>query len=501
MNCPTCLEHVGRSVARSRPSLRRLALLVGLLSLSISACSDDDPDASDDAGVDGAVAETDGGESDAGAAADGGSDAGSEPFGPCETDKDCPDGTFCDPEIARELELPGSPSGAIDQALFPGGSCSPKPLVTAGSAGACDSTLPQPSQGCGTNGACVLEAIDQDIFAACRPACEPSAADSGCERPGYTCDFGLSACIEGCRSDAECRVQLMDGDRDGAYDSIGYDGDSQATCDARTARCTHPGAASVETGSACERLDDCASDGQCLQGGAAAGLQFPGGYCTVVGCDVPGRECQGDSAVCEPLRPLLANSASASFCLTGCEVGAEPEEARLGADGHGSGCRPGYRCHYNGGAGAESGVCVGGVYNDITTNNIGDACSADSECYSPFGLARCLRYTATAAGIQAPSGMCTLLDCNAPGIPSDVCGARAECITFTRDVTFCIPNCGSPDECADGFACTDDDGDPSSPRVCYPACSAASDCRNGQRCQIARGQEFGACVASTSSGG
>ena len=472
-------------------ALTRLSTLA-CIALCVS-CGDDD-DASRDAGSDAAV-------SDAAVTQDSGPAAVSM-FGPCATDVDCPDGTFCDREIPSSIEISGAPTGMIERPLFPGGSCSPKPLAPFDSTAACDSSLPQAVQGCGSKGTCILEDLNDETYAGCRAACEPSATTSGCAREGYTCDFGAKACVEGCRDDVECRVIVRDSNNDGTPDTLAYDTMSEAYCDEKTGRCTVDATATVPVGSSCERLDDCSSQGYCLEGArAAGGLDFPGGYCTAVGCDVEGRECPGSGAVCEPLRPWLGSTGTAPLCLQSCEVGAESADLRIGASGHGMGCREGYRCHYNGGMGTSSGVCVGGVYNDVTRNNVGEACTSNSDCYSPYGYGVCLLYTATSARIRASVGSCTILDCNAPGIPDNVCGPGNECIPFAGDLTFCIHNCATADDCPTGYACADEDADPTTTRVCFPACLANTDCRSNQRCQVAQGATAGRCVAMAGASG
>jgi hypothetical protein len=471
-----------------------------LAALITFACGDDDDTSKPDAGPDAAVSGNDASVSRDGAVAQ---DAGTQAlFGPCVSDADCPEKTFCDKEIAGSIPVSGATGNMIDRSLFVGGSCTPKTLAPYDSEGACDSSLPQAAGGCGPKGRCVLESLNDDTYAACRAACEPSATTSGCSREGYTCDFGVHACIEGCRSDDECRVIAKDTNNDGAADALAVDTNSEAFCDKKTFRCAHPGTAKVETGHACARVDDCGANDECLSGeSVAGGLDFPDGYCTTLGCDVKGRECNGQGAVCAPLRPILASGSDTSLCLMSCKVGAEPEELRVGANGHGLGCREGYRCHYNGGDGADDGVCVGGLYNDVKTNNGGKACKSNAECYSPYGMGACLQYSATEARIQAPTGTCTILDCNAPGIPDDICGVGSECIAFASDVTFCIKNCSTAAECAAGYACTDDDADPSTPSVCFPACVKNSDCRTSERCQIAANADAGRCVAMPGSSG
>lgn len=472
----------------------RVALLSGLL-LAVACGDDDEPK---DGGADAALS----GDAAMGDAAPADAMVSSTPFGPCESDADCPKNTFCDKQITGSIPVNGLPSGMLDQSLFPGGSCSPKPLAPFDSAMSCDTTLPQPVQGCGSKGTCVLESVNDETLAGCRAACEPSATSSGCAREGYTCDFSLHACIEGCRSDAECRIAVRDNNRDGTPDTYVIDEDSNAVCDPKTARCTHSGKTDVPTGAPCERLDDCSAGGSCFLGPRAiGGLDFPGGYCTAAGCDVPGRECKGDHAVCEPIRPWLGTTSDASLCLISCEVGAEPEEQRFGANGHGTNCRDGYRCHYNGGDGAANGVCVGGVYNDVRTNNIGKECTSNAECYSPYGYGTCLLYSATEARIRAPRGTCSILDCNAPGLPKNICGSGNECLAFAGDLTFCIANCETADDCAAGYACTDDDADPTTASVCFPACAKNADCRATETCQRVQGSTAGRCVAKAGSSG
>jgi hypothetical protein len=179
-------------------------------------------------------------------------------------------------------------------------------------------------------------------------------------------------------------------------------------------------------------------------------------------------------------------------CMTTCRVGAEPEADRVGVSGHGEGCRPGYRCQYNGGAGAAAGVCVGGAYNDVTENNVGAACETDDECYSPFGMGLCLLLDV--GGVTGPQGTCSMLDCYAPGLPEAVCGRGNACIGLSGDVTFCVQECATADECAAGYACADDDADPSTDRICYPACFTDEECRANQACELTAGGA-GQCVA------
>ena len=410
----------------------------------------------------------------------------------CTGDSDCGK-LLCDREIKQQFMVSGAPDGQLDFSLFPGGSCTPLPLATFDPTNgtSCDPTEPRGSQGCGSEGACLIESVQGRTMVGCRKSCTPSATDSGCERAGYTCDFGDLACVEGCRSDTECRLEVVDTDGDGQPDSSAFDKSSQATCDAKTARCTHPdGGQSI--GESCSSDDDCGSDAACIMGNTSlAGHRWPGGYCTRVGCEVKGREC-GTGNVCEPVRPALDANTTDPLCLTRCTVGAEAEGLRRGASGHGEGCRDGYRCAYNGGSGAQSGVCVGGEYNDVAMNNIGSGCMANSDCYSPYGAGRCLHYALPDG--KSSSGICTLIDCNVPGLPKGLCGEGNECVGSSADQALCEHNCENASQCPMGYACSDDDGDPSTSKICYPVCETADDCRSDERCQLYSMLSVGQCV-------
>lgn len=418
----------------------------------------------------------------------------------CERSSDCDVGLVCDPEIDVSYEVAGLPlrERSIVAPRFPSGVCTPMaaaPFDPNGAASCIPGVLAS-EQGCGDDGVCVPVTVATEQVVACRPGCDPSDKEPCGGRFGYACDFESRACIEGCQSDDECRLQLTDADSDGLPDGLKYDGESEATCDTKTFRCVHDGSDGGPVGSPCERLDDCDPDGLCLDPlQTFANTPFPGGYCTKLGCDQPGREC-GAGAVCERLRPLRAALLTDPVCLQSCDVGEEPAADRVGVDGHGAGCREGYACHYNGGTGSK-GVCVGGNYNAVTTNNVGAACDSDDDCYSPFGLGTCM--VLAVGDVEAASGVCTVIDCAAPGLPEDLCGPSGECIGLNADITFCVQTCSKADACADGFACTDDDDSGSTANVCFPACFTDADCRqDAETCrEVAAGAGYGSCVASS----
>jgi hypothetical protein len=422
------------------------------------ACGDSSgsPDGGADAGPDGSAPDNGGGAS------------GNEVGQACDNDDDCAGDLSCDQEIDQTFPATRLPAGQseVETSVFPGGSCTPIPAAPSdGITPSCYPFGPAALSGCGQGGACALVRVAEDGFLntliACRAQCTPSADGSGCDRFGYTCHHDLGVCLEGCQSDEECRVRVVDTNDDGVGDSVEYDDDSRAVCDIDGFRCVHNESTSAQTGDACERIDDCEQHGDCRN--ALVGVQFPGGFCTKTGCDIDGRACKGDNAVCESLRG--ETGISYPTCLTRCTVGGEDEADRTGVDGHGDNCRDGYRCQYNGGDGAGSGVCVGGVYNDVEKSNVGAACESNDDCYSPYGHGRCEDLSGTGL-----TSVCTIIDCAVPGLPDDVCGPSGLCYGFGSDFSLCVQECDEAEACAEGYACADDDGDASTKRICFPVC-------------------------------
>jgi hypothetical protein len=480
----------------------RSAVAVGALYAAglLLGCGDNGLPKGRDGGSDGG--ESDASTKDAGRSKrDAGSMGGGKFGAACKKTADCGRALFCDTEIDTSFAAQNLPAGAkqVMTSAFPGGVCTPVPAAAYDPNGvrSCDPLLPQAAQGCGANGSCVgIQTTGQNTVVACRTTCDPGSAQ-GCGRPGYTCDFELKACVEGCQSDAECRLQLLDSNADGRADALAYDTSSKAVCDMKTSRCVlNGGGASQATGDACERLDDCEADGLCFRAlQNYAGLPFPGGYCSKLGCDLKGRECSGSGAICTDVRPWDGSSGSGKACFQSCPFGAEPEADRVGVNGHGQGCRAGYRCHYNANPGTDTGVCAGGNYNAVAKNNVGQTCKTDADCYSPFGLGSCIALSV--GGVAAPGSICTIMDCSVPGLPSDLCGGGNQCIGLNGDVTFCAQSCIEASECGTAYACADDDADPSTSKICFPVCLMDSDCRKGtERCNVDPMTMLGSCVAS-----
>jgi len=257
----------------------------------------------------------------------------------CESATDC-GGGFCIEPIDSSADVDGL--GELSSMLFPGGMCSQTPLTSFGGPQACNPSATGMAQGCGSCGVCVPMAFSNGLGTVCREKCTPSATESGCSRPEYTCGFASGACVEGCSSDDECRVYARDSDGDGLSDALVYDSTSAARCDADTRRCTVAGKAGAQAGDPCVRDDDCEASGLCLtEGSGDQELPFTGGSCTKTGCKIAGLECAGDGKC---IAPRSWDQPFGTMCTHECQHGAEPMADQVGAAGHGQGCRAGYMC-------------------------------------------------------------------------------------------------------------------------------------------------------------
>jgi hypothetical protein len=240
---------------------------------------------------------------------------------------------------------------------------------------------------------------------------------------------------------------------------------SEVVCNLDTYRCEHRGTLGAEAGTPCTLDDDCEPNGVCLAG--------PGGYCSKLGCSIAGNECEGDG-VC----------AFGAACLAPCNVGSSDATTEYVDDTQG--CRKDYTCIWGRGQDDPSGFCFDeGLFNDFTVNfndftvnNIGDACTSSDECYSPFGYGGC-----------NPDFHCTVVECGAPGVPSDICGNNATCIDFLPlfgpdfDLFACLKTCESAVDCLVGDACADLFGDGST-QVCWPTCLNSDECREDEDCVL-----------------
>ena len=434
---------------------------------------------------------------------------GSCSIGRCITPRPTTLGSAADP-----IESLPSGSTTLRGTSWVGGYCTTVLEIPTDLPGACTVGAPRDvDDGCGACGRCVTAGLDARgvALSVCAAVCAPSATTNPC-RPGYTCSFGLEACVPGCASDAECRVYRRDGNGNGVFDvdalgipsrdgsglvidRLTYDWSSAAVCNTTTDRCDQPGAPSAVAGIACARDSDCEADGECF---AQIEVGWSGGYCTKLGCDVAGRECAGAGSAC-------GHNMGVAMCLQACTVGTEAIADRLGPSGHGFGCRPSYACRWNevDGATPNNGACVPGNYNDVTTNNVGSPCGAasptddpDRQCYSPFGLGRCITPERWGGEPALPTGLCTVTDCGAPGIDVlDPCGSGAQCVSGGGSLSLCAKKCAAAVDCPTGYACGLVFLSPSEPiGVCTADCSSDGDCTPDRRCVIATGATIGRCV-------
>jgi hypothetical protein len=372
-----------------------------------------------------------------------------------------------------------------------------------GSPGACD---PNPSDttpgadGCPACAKCVSIGPDPTgiNIVQCYQRCAPSATTNPC-RTGYTCDLSNQVCIFGCQNDQECQLYREDTNGNGTLESDGPDGGvpqdrlrldiaGGATCAAATGRCTQPGTTGAEAGDTCVLDSQCEQDGRCI-----SDLSSPGwtdGYCTKFGCDVLG--CAGGGK-------CLDVGGGTNLCSVPCKINSVPADANTGVDSHDDSCRPGYACFWDGLNGVTAtinGGCLAGNYNPIATENIGAACndpdgpdgprSSDEQCWSPYGLGRCIFAEAI--------GECTILGCNM--LPADACGVGNQCVDLGG--TFgCLRTCTVPADCsADGgrpsFGCSQILT--TGPKMCYPGCLLNADCNTGYVCTGATATTLGECT-------
>jgi hypothetical protein len=335
-------------------------------------------------------------------------------------------------------------------------------------------------------GICTVAFTDADV---CLRGCRAEADTNSTCRDGYECDLLFDVCDSGCTSDDDCRVFREDTNGNGVadpWDPVGmtgdqlvYDTESTYVCDSATYRCEHPGTPGIEAGAACDSNQDCEANGVCLD---EEFFGFPAGYCSKIRCDID--SCAG-GGVCASL------GLGVPLCAESCQVGdgATPGDPSTYL-GNTQGCRDAYTCFWGGFPDDPTGACVPGVFNDVTENNIGDACTEASECYSPFGQGACGDADLVCSLIGEEPGVCqvgfgcTVFDCAAPGMPDDVCGADGECVVTSAGLSLCVAKCSAAENCLPGAACGDLDGDPLSldDTVCLPFCIDASECRAGEIC-------------------
>lgn len=389
---------------------------------------------------------------------------------PCTTACGCSGGTVCQLPIAEPGgPLPDCVTGADvpipASNLYEGGYCTnadvDSPQAVPGSPSACDLNLASddPAQagmdGCEPCAKCVRTLVASSTGAdvvQCLARCVPSATGAGGCRAGYSCGLGSHTCEpRPCDGDASCRA--VEFPSDGGV-SFCADPTSASTCNVLTGRCVGTGGTG-HAGDPCTHDADCEAEGRCF-----AEVHFPsapGGYCTKLGCDVPGLECVAGET-CLYLAPAL--------CTRRCTVGGDDVTSVLGVGGHGDTCRPGFACFYDSHSPAGTpgnGGCFFGNYNDVTVPNIGHPCLVEADCYSPFGDGFC--------GFETnPS--CSVRGCAGFPDPGTVCVSGSTCISLGRDFSLCLLPCATDADCVaagspTGYRCVLPAAG-TSQRVCMP---------------------------------
>lgn len=458
---------------------------------------------------------------------------------PCRSSCEIPE-AFCLLESAFANTLGGSndpildhPDGedtSVPQVIFADGYCTtsyPQDGITAMQCDARRDDGVDPL--CGECGKCVdlfglVEEADPDEFVPgfCGVRCTPSMTSNDC-RPGYRCWADIEICLFGCQNDDTCRIareetngvpelqtpyECIDvpescrpvdcddaepanpdacADPSTNYDRLVYDTESDAVCDPVTASCIGPHDPVAVAG------DPCTEDGQCERWGRCITEEddhWIGGSCTKERCDLEGNECAPGGVCARATHEGFDEPA----CFTACTVGghdASAPESWVMAGAAQAECRNGYGCHWTGSD--TSGACLPIRYSpDVSEPAIGQGCSIDDDCWSPFGLGVCLQDEAF------PGGYCSVRNCAAPWLtegdaPPSLCGESARCVPFDLTdpmLALCVRECADADDCDEGLGCQPVTA---GVRGCWPGCTADEDCRTGELCSMA-GTSDAACV-------
>ncbi|MEO0324326.1 MAG: hypothetical protein AAF447_15295 [Myxococcota bacterium] len=497
--------------------------------LFLSACGDDSggTDVMDDMGTDGIVVDMD---TDDGATDDMGVDMAPPPncleqgFGvACSAGTGCRIGT-CQVELnfnplggdADPIDdLPGGGNEVPGGTLYTAGMCTIDVLIPETDTPDC---LGEDGVDCGDCMTCV------NAFGggACYTNCDPLAPGNDLCRDTYACvglNNGGGVCFDGCERDTDCfgasiireETNGIPGIQTGADcedvpNPCGFAGPDQLvfipsgnpTCNLDTFECEIDGSPTAQAG------DPCGGDVQCEDGGECQTERtftlaegdvtiFTGGYCFGPTC-TSAADCNGD-AVCGGARSDIWTDFTPT-CLEGCDLtaGVTVADPATWVTGRG-GCDEGLKCLSDGSTdNPEVGVCVldrvdpfseNGTFTQPfgsgpTTPNFGAACTADDECFNPFGYGGCT------VGFNGRDGICTVEEAavlEAAGF--DVCPDDALVIgTSTPEEgaqSTCAPTCDTPADCAVGFGCVDT-ADGTASFCATTGCADNSDCRSDAAC-------------------
>jgi len=348
---------------------------------------------------------------------------------------ECPPGTIASgskcltPDPDTQVD-----TGSEPEVLFPDTSGDSTPVDTSGPADLIETATPADvpdSSGAETEGpratgsACVRNAdcaggtcLDWTGGYCTRLDCDAATCGSG-----ETClaFAGNHLCVEGCRSDADCRAP------DQACKTVA-DGTGSAKV------CMGVDSDAGGNGAACVDATDCAGSATCL-------AAFPGGYCASLGCDV---------SAC-PLGASCVKVDGRPSCLARCTVDGDCG-GTVGAE---------RRCGVlQGTSGSPVDVCISGVEGKA----LGDSCRSDFECTSGscqiLGEGRCSQ---TGWPCFPES---TARDCN---------GAEFCQVTPESRVGLCSQPCALGGRTCPGAAHCLSEGDSPRDAWCRPACTGPGD--------------------------
>lgn len=406
------------------------------------------------------------------------------------------------PTVSRADPL--VPGRAYPIRLYPGGQCQVS----------CDPNLGDQCNSCSTCLTIGQNASGVDV-GECFQTCEQDVDGLGGCNEGYGCDRGNLACVSACSIVAgvdTCDFAFEDRDEDPTTrETIVDEGaDFPSACNVTTGLCETMGRAGATAGDDCVTDLDCEDDGLCLSGDLPeTPATLRDGYCIRLGCNETDLACQDGDVCTQSLFGLPGG-----VCMQGCVVGSETTAAQISGSGGGNpGCEAGEACLWDGVHGATddlNGGCYVGNYNDIPAYNVGASCDTDEECWSPYGLGRCLFGDGNSLGDRVGGGICAVGGCNGNGSamapvgllvqggripvadPNSLCATSAGtmganndiCVNFSDTQSFCMTSCMTAADCPTGYSCPVLGGTALAPlKLCWPACTEDADCVTGSTCR------------------
>lgn len=285
----------------------------------------------------------------------------------------------------------------------PGGQCV---LYGAGTEG-CDPRVPAT---CPPGSRCVfLDTYAGIEYFGCLDGCEiadssgaPFDLNCGC-REGYRCDMVKKVCVDGCSNDRECCERWWDLNANGTREPeevvlksgcTNYCDDIPAGICQTTYACVNNGDLSGYWSGPCEGDAWCPPDGRCMdefhyRDVATGAPRFPGGLCVKDACDLVGRGCGDYGGQCANLGLVTAPLWT---CVGSCHFGRNPADADYECrtlPGQEQACYPVEpEVWLDPPTDGVDGFCWPGNFPG-GSHSVGAACSADADCFSPYGVGFC----------------------------------------------------------------------------------------------------------------